>query len=156
MRNLCLCISVFLYGQVIAHVLFITNDWQVVLQQYWTSKDQLVLNENAVLCWINVGLRSSLNPNLKLTRHNETPFSVHSTRGLADKVSAGYYTPFKIQTLTHSRLSGNRQSVSTGLKEWSLLRDSTSLQGTSLADLICEHCALIARGYALLLFPFTL
>lgn len=77
-----------------------------------------------------------------------TLLSLHSTRG-AEKVS-GYYTPFKTQTLTHGWLSGNRQRVLIGLEEWSLLRDSTSLQGTRLAGLICEGCALISGDYALL------
>lgn len=60
------------------------------------------------------------------------------------------------QTLTHSQLSGNRQRVLIGLEEWSLWRDSTSLQGTRVADLIWENCAFIAGGYVLLLFSFNL
>ncbi len=82
----------------------------------------------------------------------ETLLSLQSTRG-AGKVS-GYYTPFKTQTLTHGWLSGNRQRVLIGLEERSFLRDSTSLQGTRLADLICEGCTLIAGDYALLSFLF--
>ena len=81
--------------------------------------------------------------------------STVSTSGPAEKASTGYYSPFKTQTLTHSWLSGNRQRVLIGREEQSLLRGSTSLQATRLADLICEGCALIAGVYTSLLLSLT-